>query len=146
MRGYYTGIHWSYLAVENDVNNFKSRRKPIWFCLHFHKPNIKQIYQDGRQACTDPTMQLLMLLPPQGLVISIFGFVSSSISTQTNRLGRIVDQHALALASRWSSMGSCKGYRFTPDKLYCFSNWNVVERLIIKYYQINIFRPLVNFD
>ena len=67
--------------------------------LRFYETNKKQTWQDGRLACTNFALQVMM-----ASIFFMWKTIMSfcdSISSLTNALGRFVGQYVLALTSKW---------------------------------------------
>ena len=81
-----------------------------------------QTLQDGRPYCTGLTLQVILTPPPLDNATNGYGFIFTSASLITTKLGKIIDHYALAddnyvITSRSSDKNPC--HLLTPlFKLY----------------------------
>ena len=85
---------------DNAATTSRSGEKHLWFYICFYNPNNHQTQQDGRPVCTNFTWKLMVESLLLSYVTNSYGWQYNSVSPLTNKLGKTVDQHALALGNK----------------------------------------------
>ena len=77
-----------------------SRDQRLWLYLYFYKPYSKQTLQEGKPACTDLSLKLMMRSQQLGCLTNVNDLIFFYINPIKTKFSRMAEQHILTLLCR----------------------------------------------